>query len=313
MKKAAVLCAQGIGDGLLMMIAASNLKKEGYAVTVFHNTPDLLALLFGSTTFLPYPALEEWEAVLQEFDLVLVENDNSARVWHLFGLRDQKKLSQLTFLFPTPCIKYTSTDFLFDPKLPVASNIAEGCRQILKQKERSKDNGILLPKDKVHRRFPKRVVIHPTSNDPKRNWHPPQFIKLAKKLEKAGYSVSFSVGPHERSDWLFVEDLGYSLPKFQTLRDVADYLYESGFLIGNDSGIGHLASNLNIPTLTISGNPKRVRLWRPDWATGEVVTIPFPLPNFKGIHFTPRTHFWQHFIPVGRTLKAFQKLVERTS
>ena len=97
-------------------------------------------------------------------------------------------------------------------------------------------------------------------------------------------------------------------PHFKSLKEVAAFLYESGYLIGNDSGLGHLASNLNIPTLTISGNPKRVRLWRPDWALNHVVTIPFPLPNFKGIRMRVRENFWQHFIPVARTLKAFRKL-----
>ena len=35
MKKAAVLPAQGIGDGLLMLVASYNLQEAGYEVTTY--------------------------------------------------------------------------------------------------------------------------------------------------------------------------------------------------------------------------------------------------------------------------------------
>ena len=65
-------------------------------------------------------------------------------------------------------------------------------------------------------------------------------------------------------------------------------------------------------TLTISGNPKRVRLWRPDWGHGKVVTIPFPLPNFKGINFRIRENHWQNFVPVSRVFKSFLELADES-
>lgn len=310
MKTAAIVCAQGMGDGLLMMIVAHQLKRAGYTPTIYHNHVNELSLLFEDVTILPHPPLESLKKTLNPFDRVIIENDNSERAWHLFKLRDQKKLDNLSFFFPTPCRKYETGDFLFNPKLSVASNLRIGCEKALQLSKATKDNGIKLPSGKTYRKFPARIVIHPTSQDPKRNWRPSQFLRLAKLLKKEGFLISFTVSPSERKEWLHVEKEGFMLPPFANLGEVAAYLYESGFLIGNDSGIGHLASNLQIPTLTISGNPKRVRLWKPDWHHGSVVTLPFPLPNFKGIHFRFRENFWQHFISVPRTLRAFHLLKE---
>ncbi|MCB1109963.1 MAG: glycosyltransferase family 9 protein [Chlamydiia bacterium] len=301
MTRSALLCASGIGDGLLMMIVAHHLKKRGLSPTVFHDSAEALAPLFEEHTFQKHVPPE----VLESYDHVIVENDHSKRAWDLFRLRDQGKMQHVRFIFPTASSKFKEGDYLFDPKLPVATNLSAACAFLLGSPP-SKENDLTLPEGE-HGKFSKRVVIHPTSNDPKRNWKKRQFLELAKRLQKEGYQPVFCVSPSERKDW---ECLDIDLPSFPSLKELAAYIYESGYLIGNDSGLGHLASNLGITTLTISGNPKRVRLWRPDWALGKVVTLPFPLPNFKGIHFRMRENCWQAFIPVSRVFKAFMELTD---
>ncbi|MCP5506088.1 MAG: hypothetical protein H7A38_04325 [Chlamydiales bacterium] len=309
MRPAALLCASGIGDGLLMMIGAHHLKRAGYSPTIYHDAAKDLSLLFEGDHFLPHVPLETLEEELMKYDRVLVENDNSERAWHLFKLREQGKLSHVTFFFPTPSKKFQEGDILFDPRHPVATNLSMGCQELLKTSP-SKENGLSINPEKTFKKYPRRVVIHPTSQDPKRNWKQTQFLRLANKLEKEGYTATFCVGPHERKEWETIE--GIDLPSFKGLQEVKDYLYESGFLIGNDSGLGHLASNLGIPTLTISGNPKRVRLWRPDWTLGKVATLPFPLPNFKGINFRMRENRWQSFVTVGRVMHQFKELADES-
>ena len=94
MKQAAILCAQGIGDALLMMIAACQLQKRNYAVTFYHMETTELPRLFSGTTFKPYPKLDDYEKVFAPYDLVIVENDNSERAWKLFALREEKAPEQ---------------------------------------------------------------------------------------------------------------------------------------------------------------------------------------------------------------------------
>lgn len=303
MTRSALLCASGIGDGILMMIVAHHLKKCGLNPTVFHDGAKDLSLLFEKHTFKRHVPLEE----LESYDTVIVENDNSKRAWDLFRLRDQGKMGHVRFIFPTPSKNFKEGDFLFDSTLPVATNLAIACTALLGSSH-SKENDLSLPQGK-YQKHSKRVVIHPTSRDPKRNWRKKQFLELAKLLETEGYSPVFCVSPSERIEW---KELGIKLPLFASLKELSAYIYESGFLIGNDSGLGHLASRLGIETLTISGNPKRVRLWRPDWSYGKVVTIPFPLPNFKGINFRVRENHWQKFIPVRKTFKAFMELTRES-
>ncbi len=313
MKQAAILCAQGIGDALLMMITSYQLKNQGYTVTFYHMKSTELSHLFSGTIFKPYPKLDEYEKVFASNNLVIVENDNSERAWKLFSLREKNLLNNLVFFFPTQSSKITKKDFLFDPNLPIASNIALACTHLFKLPEILKDNGLTLPSNHQYRKHPKRIVIHPTSNHPHRNWTRKKFLSLASILQKKNYQICFAVSPQEKHDWSFIEQEGFRLPEFCNLRKLADYIYESGFLIGNDSGLVHLASNLAIPTLTISGNPKRIRLWRPDWHHGAVSTLSFPLPNFKGIGLSLRDNHWQRFISIKQVLKQFILLEKRVS
>lgn len=309
MKEAALLCASGIGDGLLMMIGAHHLRLAGYRPTIFHQAAKDLSLLFESHTLCPHIPLDDLEARLNQYKRVIVQNDHSARAYQLFKLREEGRLTNLSFFFPTPSKNIREGDILFDPNLSMTSNLTAACQKKLGT-SKTKENDLTFPKDKTLNKYPKRVIIHPTSNHLKKNWRQKQFVSLAKKLEKEGFCVAFCVSPTERKAWEKVE--GIFLPTFKSFKEVRDYIYESGFLIGNDSALGHLASNLGIPTVTIAGNPKRIRLWRPDWAIGKVVSTPLPLPNFKGINLRIRENHWQTFVPVSRVYKTFTELVNES-
>lgn len=306
--KAAVLCAGGLGDGLLMMISACQLRKKKYEVTVYHPHFQDLAPLFPDYTFHPYPEIADFQNTFNRYDLLILENDNSERAWTLFRLRDEGKMRNLRCFFPTPCIAYKQGDIVFNKHFPVATNIATATQFLLNLTEPERDNDIRIPPSRTHRKNINRVLIHPTSKDPKRNWKVKQFLKLARWLKKEGFTVAFSVGPDEREEWKFIEKEGFILPQNNSFSELAAYIFESGYLIGNDSGLGHLASNLGIPTLTISGNRKRVKLWRPNWTFGEIVTPKYQLPNWKGIGFRFREWAWQYFVSVKRVWKQFHLL-----
>lgn len=114
------------------------------------------------------------------------------------------------------------------------------------------------------------------------------------------------MSPPERKEWLSLLNNRFLLPEFPTVSELAAYLYESHFLIGNESGTGHLASNLGIPTLIVAGCPKQMILWRPGFLLGQVITPPSYIPNFKFLRL--REKKWQTFISPRRILKAFDKM-----
>lgn len=307
--KVAILCANGLGDGLLMMIIAKNFSKRGHDITMFHEASHVLSPLFEGVSFKNYPAISSFEKEFSQFDLVLVENDHSEKAWTLIELRKNNRLSNITFLFPTPCKKAEDKrDFTFDMKKPVATNLLIASKRLLQYEDATKDTGICLPKNLTFRKYKKRVVMHPTSKDPKRNWTKEKFYRLATLLKSEGFTVTFALTKEEAQLFKEANEYGIEIPQFSNLKELAGYLFESGYLIGNDSGLGHLASSVGIPSLTISGNPKRVRLWRPDFSMNQVATLAFELPNFKGIGFRFRESYWQNFVGVRRVYKQFNQL-----
>ncbi len=295
MQTLAILPALGIGDALLMMIASHQLHKKGYRVTTFHDAlPELQGWFPG------HDLKKKFDAQLDSFDRILVENDNSPRMkWLIETYR-----TKLSIFYPTYSSKkhapLTTQDRVFDDNLPMAENIARATASLF-DLPFSKDNGLISPVTVV--RNQKQVIVHPTSREEFKNWRAEGFLKVAKALKLDGFSPLFCVGPHERAAWRWIEAEGFSLVDCTTLADLAALIYASGFVIGNDSLMGHLASNLGIPTVIIANDEKRMRLWRPGWHPGALVVPPTYLPNWK--FFRQR---WQQFISPGKVLCSFKQL-----
>ncbi|MDN3505026.1 MAG: glycosyltransferase family 9 protein [Rhabdochlamydiaceae bacterium] len=300
-KRVAILCATGIGDALLMMIAAHQLAQVGHEVTLYHDSHHLVSPLFNTkVSFQVYP-----HAFFHfcQYDLVILENDNSKRAHLFFDMRNQ--FADSCVLFHKPSIKLQKErDFLFNQQISVAQNIQQFLLKFLPNP--TLDNG-LTPIDKVIKK-PKQIAIHPSSNDKKRNWSISKFIELAKLLEKQGYNPIFTLSTSEAKLFPEISSNGCKLLTFSDLLSLANFYAESEYFIGNDSGPGHIASNVKVPTLTLSGNPKHIAKWRPGFTEGKVVTLPFALPNFKGINFAVRDNHWQKFISTSRALRCFNKL-----
>lgn len=314
-RKAAVLPATGIGDALLMTIAAYHLSCAGYQVTLFHDRIHELA------EWLPYchfsPALQS-EASLEPFDLVVAENDNSPQIKQWIQAFKEGRIKKLSLFYPTylaskhgPLSVYDRTFF---PNQPMAYNIGYAIRSLLQSLSPETtfeahdlcDNAIIPSGALTHRAHPRRILLHPTSREPKKNWAPAHFEKLALQLKKRGYDPHFCISPTECPDWEPIAlRTGCPLPHFPSLNHLAAYIYESGGLIGNDSFAGHLASNLQIPVITIANDYLRMQLWRPGWLTGELVLPPRWIPNPRILKWK-ETH-WSYFVPVRAVLRAFDK------
>lgn len=304
--RGAVISARGIGDGLLMSIAAYTLYKKGYKVTLFHDE-----LFHELGCWFPYFTIEKYptDASLCNFDKIIVQNDNSPKILKLAELRQCNILQNLHIFYPSyqhgknPPLQ--QEDCIFDTNKTMVENVSIAAAKTVNDTP-CKDNGMVVPNELIHKNHQKRVVIQPTSFTPDKSWGREKFIELSKKLLSHGFQVTFAIPAKERKNWLFVQQLGIDLPILLSLENVATCLYESGLFIGNDSMGGHLASCLSIPNIIIGISEKHFRLWRPGWLKGEIVVPPSYIPNVKG--FRLRERRWRNFISVSMTLKSIKKM-----
>jgi len=186
----------------------------------------------------------------------------------------------------------------------MVENIAAGSSRLLSTPY-SKECGIIVPsflKKSVH---PKRAVIHPITKKEK-SYPIKRFISIAGHLREKGHEISFAMSPSEREKHLFLQDLGFGLPFLSNLSDLAAFIYESGHFIGLDSGPGHLASLLDIPSVIIGFDKKQMKLWQPGWRKASLVFPPKYLLNIKYLRLKQK--FWKSFISPKKVIKTFQKI-----
>ena len=311
--RVAVIPSIGIGDGLIMMVVSHRLYCQGFVVTTFSKPLIELQKWFQGHTFMERPPLDLLESTFAPFDLVILQNDNSPFSKKLISLYQEGKLKALSIFYPSyEEAKHTSLspiDRVFNENRCMVDNAARAISSLLGLNHFSKNNGFILDESYIHRRYKNRVLFHPTSLDEKRNWPAQKFLHVATTLQNQGFQPVFILAPHERANWEPLLQNLFDMPLFPTLEELAAYAFESGYLIGNDSGIGHLCSNLHIPTLIISNRKKYMRLWRPGWYRGDIATPPSWIPNFKGTRL--RENKWKHWISTSQVLKKFHKLLDK--
>lgn len=258
-KRAAVIPAKGIGDALLMMIASHHLAQAGYQVTTFHPHLPQLSRWFPGHAF-----ADTLPADFHLFERVIFENDNSPQI---------QKLPQGSIFYPTYKVDkhgpLAPLDKVFNPQQPMAANIAHAIGELCSLSNLSKANGLTPPIELTHKKNPRQIVIHPFSSQAEKNWIQKKFIKLAHILEKRGLSPVFAMSPEERLGW---KNGDFPVPHFPNLDALACFVYESGGVIGNDSLLGHLASNMGLPSLILADDRERMRLWQPGWEESTLLT-----------------------------------------
>ena len=301
-KKALVLPAKGFGDGLLMMIVSFYLQQAGYETTIAHPLLHELNSWFKGFHFTK-------KADLFSFDRIIVQNDNSKFMNELKSLRKNKKLKKLSFFYGGYQEKKHGPlhpkDAVFDLSLPMADNIASSSSHLLSNPF-SKKNGISPPEDLTKKKHAKRVVIHPLTEEEK-NWPIKRFIAVGKQLSHLGYHVAFVMSPKQRKSHLFLQNQGFEVPLLVNLSDLASFIYESGYFIGVDSGPGHLASVLDIPSIIIASDRKHMKLWQPGWRKAHLVFPSRFLLNIKYLRLKEK--LWKSFISPQKVLKTFQKII----
>ncbi len=301
--KCAVFSCLGLGDGLLALILSHNLHQNGHEVTTFHPNFDSLQTWFPHLPLKTMPPLED----LLEYDRFFIVYERSEWMQAILKFCKEKFPDQTTILNPIPSKRPNYPyweEGRFELRRCMVDNLYIYCRDILKLPIATRENGIRVPEGARPKFFKNRVVVHPTSSRPGKNWPKRKYLAVKKQLEKEGYEVVFVVSSKEKEEWP-------EAVAFSSLDDLAVFVCESGWMMGNDSGIGHLASCLGLPTLTICRTRQIGYFWRPGWSPGEVLFAPRWIPNLKFYRF--RDKYWQSLIPVRRVLSTFKRLISRTS
>lgn len=317
MKKAAVFCHSGLGDAVIGLVLSNNLHLNGWQVDTFHNGFQALQSWVPHLPIVSYPLVKEIELIFEKYDLLIVLHDDSSEFilkMIEYGKRTDPQKIKVIYPYPTSGIRLRDyyQDSLLDPTKSIIEGFRIFCEEILHLPKTTKENGIIAPLHLKYRKYPKRICLHIASSRPGKNWPVEKFVKLALHLQDMDFQpVIIPGGPKEWKQYEWLEEQGFTLPYFQNLEEAASYLYESGYLIGNDSGLGHLASSMGIPTITISRRKSIARFWRPNWAMGKIVTPHFLIPNISGWRLRDRK--WQSFISVNKVQKSFSELLKEES
>lgn len=300
-KSAAVFSCLGLGDGLIALVLSNNLNLNGFRVTTFHPSLSVLQRWFPWTAIRPFPPLEE----LERFDRIFIPLEKSVSMQAVIRECRKKYPQKTTIINP---IATANRDYpywevgKFDGRIPFSDNLKIFCERELNLPVSTKDCGIVIPDDVKPKAHPKRIVIHPTSSREGKNWLPQRYRQLGEELKKRGYEPAFIVSSSERLHW---EDC--RPPEFSSLDEIAKYVAESGGMVGNDSGIGHLASAVGLPTVTLCRSRLAGRFWRPSWSAGSMLYPPLWVPNLKGARL--RDKYWKQLISVRRVLNTLLSLL----
>ncbi len=289
-KSVAIIGGKGLGDNLIEMVIAQNALCSGYQTTMYSSVLYPLADWFPQHTICPSLALEQFNDELKRYDFIFCPKHPGETV----------DLSILD--------SWVDYEGMYQNGITQVENMVSISRRFFHHNTLTTANGIQPPKRLKWRINANRVCLHPTSAEISKNWLPSRFLCLADRLVNAGMQPCFIMSEPELEEWEGIIGSAFPLIGFSAVADCAKFIYESGYFIGNDSGGGHLASCLNIPTLSIHGRKRKARMWQPGWGDVEVVT---PLINMIGGFL--RQHYWKYFLPVMLVERRFFKLVRRMS
>lgn len=285
-KTIAIIGGIGLGDNLIQMVLAGNAQKTGSAVTMYSSIMRQISRWFPHIQIESTLEPHQYNQTLAPFSKILCPHGPRCSI--------NSNIAE----------KWISYETVYRKNRHWADNIVTAGSHFLELHNGSRENRIRIPTRLHYRCNARRVAIHPTSAFEKKNWEPIKYLELAKRLENRTYEPVFIMSRQEKLVWERIVNGRFALKGFSTLDHCASFLYESAYFIGNDSGCGHLASNLGIPTLSIHGRSGNSRRWRPAWGTVLVVT---PAINLIGNRL--RYRFWRSFMGVDRVEQAFDKLV----
>lgn len=323
----ALVSFDSLGDGLIYLMIAENLRANGYRVTCYGNIAAQLTSWLPQLEVRPYPQSECLQDAFDDYDFVIASPPSFLR--RNLSDADVARLRKKWALIcqKTPERWYYDHSETASPTLArqlggllscagsirfrsfhdesVVEITLEYMRHRMGLDRLSKQVSITAPPGLVHRRYAQRIVVSPDSAGPeKKNWSASGFLKLCQRLVDRGYEPHIVVAPQHHARWERLAAGRFPAPKFPGVGALAAFLYESSLLVANDSGNGHLASFLGIPTVTIYRKKNPLFHWRPDWAPGRVICPKWTVPGIEGS--------WRWFVTPEMTIKTVETLLSES-
>lgn len=313
-KKVAIVPFPALGDATICLRLAQTLTAGGYSVTLFANLLVSSQPNFQWLTFKSLPT--NIETLLIDFDLVLLDV-LSPWVQHylpavlkrpnilLFTAKDfpgelmitKPRLSDELLASRLP-IKALNRPFCLDKNVDkcMVDWVDEYAQTVFGLQAQSTLPSVTFNEGSADT---EKIVIFPTTPNIRKNFSFRGFYKLATRLKKTNIAVEIVCMPNELAS-VRQHFQGFMVRAFPDISQLIDYLRTAKTVVSNDSGGGHLAAMLGIPTITITRKRKGF-VWRPGYGLGNVVT---PVIMFK----LGRGHIWRPFISLNKIEKLIQRI-----
>lgn len=321
----ALVAFSSLGDGLIYLMMAENLRLNGFDVTYFGNIGYQIRDWMPQLKIRPYPDEAEFDGAFEGYDLVImsppqfVRNrmdedyteklrkqwllvcqkapknwryDHTARVRSAFGAEIFEELRGLLDCSGSIRFREFADESVVDITLHYL-------RERMHLRQVTRHVALTPPAGLERQRHRKRIVVSPDSAWPKKkDWPPSSFLELCRALRARGYDPKIVVAPSNHARWAGMPGNDFETPLFPDIEKLSTYIYESGAVIANDSGNGHLASFLGIPAVTIYRKRNPNFHWRPSWGPTTVVCPRLTLGPL-----------WKPFVRKADILSALEKLL----
>jgi hypothetical protein len=318
-----------LGDGLIYLMMAENLRNNGYNVTSYGNIAYQMRHWLPQLEIRPYPDADRFDEAFSEYDLVIMSPPQFIRD-HMDARRTDEMRRRWLLICQKcpPSWRYDHTERvrtgysaeifgelrgLLDSSGSICfrkfadESVVDITLEYLREKMhlRHVEKGVALthPAGLQHRRNRRRIVVSPDSAwAEKKDWPPRSFLSLCHALRDRDYDPKIVVAPKNHARWATMPGNVFETPEFSDIDKLSAYLYESAAVIANDSGNGHLASFLEVPVVTIYRKRNPSFQWRPAWGPAKVVCPRLTLPWIRGA-------IWKPFIGKADIVSALEALL----
>jgi heptosyltransferase III len=280
----AFVTSHRLGDALLSMIVVNNLRREGFKVEVFSGVVYELRDWFPGVIVFPFTELRARASCYQ----------------HIWYERPNRRVAKIPNPHTDSVIVLKESPF-YRLALPMSTVHRLICQYELGISRPVLENGLVIPESAQRIKDSPKIIIHPTSSSRLRSWNLKSFIRLVQLLQDQGFEPEFIVGPQEVKVANRLRKAGMKCFISSDINSVAGKLCTAWRFLGNDSGVGQLASNVGTPTITLFTMTRKAMRWQPCWAPA-VAVLPSLSEKFPELL---RKIIWKYWITPEMVLAAF--------